>query len=156
MRLFLFFLFFLFLAQDVWAMGIGVAPSELSFEVEQGQVQSRELTVYNLKEVPSKVHIETGSDLLKFFYNDSIAGGGSGKVVASLDSRDAEPGNYSGKIYVSLGDSSSSVEVRVGTAVSFSAEILRKESFEMFFLAVALLSCGVVMIVSGSFMFFRV
>ena len=156
MKLFLFFILFLFLAQNVSAMGVGVAPSELSFRLEEDQVQSRELTVYNLKERDSKVHIEAGSGLLKFAYNDSISAGGSGKVVVSVDSHSAGPGNYSGRIYVSLGDDSSDVEVRVGTAVVFNAEILRKESSEMLFLAVALLSCSAVMILSGSFVFFRV
>ena len=156
MRFFLYFLLFLFLASDVTAIGIGVAPSELSFRVEEDQTQRREITAYNLNEKSSKISVESNSNFLKFYYDQILEAEGSGKVVVEVDASGLKAGKHFGKIYVSLVESSETVAVEVGTAVDFEVEVTQRESSGDFALVLALMGSGLVFVLVGLVIFFKV
>ena len=156
MKVFLYFLLFLFLVSDVEATGIGVAPSDLSFKVEEGQTQRREITAYNLKEEPSEISVESSSDFLKFQYDRFVEAESSGKIVVEVDASGLKQGKYSGKIYVSLVENSETVAVEVGTAIGFEVEVVQRESSGNFVLVLALMGSGLVFVLIGLAIFFKV
>ena len=151
MKLLIYFFLFLFLAQGVNAMGIGTAPSQLNFELEQDQSQKRELTVYNLKQEPSKMNIESKNSFLKFHYGESalIGPNSQKKVIVEFDASNLESKNYSGTIYFSLSKNSEKMGVEVGTAVNFNAEVKEKEVSDNIILPIFLVGLGFIFLALG-------
>ncbi len=123
-------LIMLLLATTASASGIGVTPAELSFNIEKGKTQQRELAVYNLGDSAFELDVTSDSDFLRFSHTGRISANGKGKVVVEADAKKLKEGVRSGSIYITAGSQSSGVRLNLGTAVKANVEVftLKKTS----------------------------
>lgn len=107
----------LMLATTASAAGIGVAPAELSFSVEKGKTQQRELTVYNLEGNDVGIEVTGDSPALKFYHSGSIGANAKEKITVEADAKRLKEGSHSSAIYVTAKSPASGVRLNLGTAV---------------------------------------
>jgi len=81
---FLLFFIFLILSVNVTAAGIGVAPAELNFNVENGKKQQKEITIYNLEDKEVQFEVQSNGDFLDFYHNGIIDGSGMEKILVAV------------------------------------------------------------------------
>ncbi len=117
MKLTLLFLLSLLLSTAATAAGIGVAPAELSFNIEKGKTQQRQLTVYNLENGEVELEAASDSDFLKVYHSGSIGANAREKITVEANAKGLKKGSYNGSIYVTAKNQGSGVRLNLGTAV---------------------------------------
>ena len=148
MKALIYGLLLLMLAADAAAAGIGAAPSELKFSIEEGGRQSRQLTVYNLNDGPTEIAVESNASFLSFNYTGVIEGQGSAKVIVEADAAGLEAGEHRSLIYVSTLNGRDGVNFRIGAAVRATVTVAegRTAGFAIALLVLVVLAAGGVLL----------
>ena len=108
---------------EIMAVGMGVAPSEVIFDVEKGSRQQKELTVYNLQEETTEFEVRTDAAFLEFFHNGMIEGMDGEKVVVQVDAATLDKGSYRSTIYITTFNHASGVKLNLGSAVKVKVNV---------------------------------
>ena len=107
----------------VMAAGIGAAPSHLTFNVEEGGKQKRELTVYNLDDNPLEFEVKSQAPFLKFHHNSTIEPRGSNKIIVEANAKNLKKGNHTGYVNIFRSNGIDGVQLKIGTAVKASVSV---------------------------------
>ena len=108
----------------VMATGIGVAPAELIFSIEEGEVQRRELTVYNLDDGPLEFEVESRDPFLRFQHGGAIDPQGSSKVIVEADAKLLKGGDHVGYVQVFRSNGLDGVQLKIGTVVKARVSVI--------------------------------
>ncbi|MBS3133064.1 hypothetical protein J4470_02960 [Candidatus Woesearchaeota archaeon] len=114
---------FLSLVISVEAAGIGVAPAELSFNIEKGKSQQKELTLYNLEDRETEFEVRGNADFLEFYHNGIIEPFGNEKITVKANAANLKEGNYGKNIYIIASSSDSGVSLKLGAAVKANVNV---------------------------------
>lgn len=118
MKIILLLFFSLFLVADAAnAIGVGVAPSELNFNIQKGKIQQKELTVYNLEDTETEFEVRSNADYLEFYHSGIIAAASSEKIIVEADASNLKEGTYEEDIYITMTHGASGVRLNLGTVI---------------------------------------
>ena len=123
MKVLLYGLALLILAANATAIGIGAAPAELEFEVDEGGKQQRELTVYNLKNKDVRFEVKSKADFLEFKHAETIKAHGSSKIVVEANAKNLAAGTHKSTIYASTLNDAEGVMIKIGAAVKATVKV---------------------------------
>ncbi len=118
-----FLLAFLLLASCVAAAGIGVTPAELSFNIEKGKRQQRELTVYNLDDKELEFEAQSDAAFIQFYHEGVIEPESGSKITVEADATKLKTGKHTATIYITTKSNNQGVGIRVGTAIEATVEV---------------------------------
>ncbi|MBI2663859.1 hypothetical protein HYX10_00770 [Candidatus Woesearchaeota archaeon] len=116
-------LVFLLCAIEVSAAGIGVAPAELNFNLEKGNKQQKELTIYSLEDHRINFQVSSDAEFLRFYHSGIVEGSGSEKIIVELDSGRMKAGEHEETIYITSSNGAAGVKLNLGTAVKANANV---------------------------------
>lgn len=112
------------LATDADAMGMGVVPAELDFQMEKGQKLRKTLTVHNLAEESIEVEVRSPADYLKFYHNAAVPANATGKIMVEAVTENLDEGDYQTSIYVTTRNKAAGVKFNLGAAVKANVTVI--------------------------------
>jgi hypothetical protein len=114
---FVFLLGFLVAAASVSASGIGVSPAELAFEIVEGEVQRKQVMLYNLQEGDAAFSVYGGKMVSFLPASGVVEGRGSVAVVVEMNAADVSSGAYEDAFTAALAPDAGGVSLAVGSQV---------------------------------------
>jgi hypothetical protein len=121
---FVFLFGFLVVATGVAAAGVGVSPAELSFELSEGEVQQKQVVLYNLQEGDAAFSVYGGKMVSFLPASGVVEGRGSVAVVVEMNAADVSSGAYEDAFTAALAPDAGGVSLAVGSQVPVHVRVI--------------------------------